>query len=244
MSFLSVVKAADLSALKGSGLVGLAPTPMKKEEHDAPMTSGIPGFVAQLKDSKDFNTDFDSVFSIYLSNDEAVKGNIIFGGANLDKYAKKGLKDDDIHWFAQSSNNAYWASDLAKSSFGKKVLNQKPQQVIFDNGMSFAMAPQKAFIQFAKSLFKEHGILCQPSQPLWSCSECTAEKMKKLPNLKFDILTDKSGKTKTVEMPPSSYLRLDENYNDVAWLLLTPWEFQGIGGKKGEEYWVLGAQFL
>jgi len=24
-------------------------------------------------------------------------------------------------------------------------------------------------------------------------------------------------------------------------LLLTPWDFAGMGGKKGEEYWVLGA---
>ena len=29
------------------------------------------------------------------------------------------------------------------------------------------------------------------------------------------------------------------------WLLFTPWDFVGLGGKeKGEEYWVLGAQFL
>ena len=30
----------------------------------------------------------------------------------------------------------------------------------------------------------------------------------------------------------------------VARLLFTPWEFAGLGGKDGEEYWVLGAQFL
>jgi len=28
-------------------------------------------------------------------------------------------------------------------------------------------------------------------------------------------------------------------------LLLTPWDFKGLGSKqKGEDYWVLGAQFL
>jgi hypothetical protein len=27
----------------------------------------------------------------------------------------------------------------------------------------------------------------------------------------------------------------------VARLLFTPWEFAGLGGKEGEEYWVLGA---
>jgi len=46
LSFLTVVKAADLSSLKGSGLIGLAPTPMKKEEGEEPLKHGIPGFVA------------------------------------------------------------------------------------------------------------------------------------------------------------------------------------------------------
>ena len=27
-------------------------------------------------------------------------------------------------------------------------------------------------------------------------------------------------------------------------LMINPWEFAGLGGKEGEEYWVLGAQFL
>jgi len=31
---------------------------------------------------------------------------------------------------------------------------------------------------------------------------------------------------------------------EIAWLLMTPWDFAGLGGKEGEEYWVLGAQFL
>ena len=27
-------------------------------------------------------------------------------------------------------------------------------------------------------------------------------------------------------------------------MLINPWNFAGLGGKKGDEYWVLGAQFL
>jgi len=48
-NFLTVIKAADVEALKGGGLVGLAPTPAKAEEFSDPMTKGVPGFVAQLK---------------------------------------------------------------------------------------------------------------------------------------------------------------------------------------------------
>lgn len=38
-------------------------------------------------------------------------------------------------------------------------------------------------------------------------------------------------------------MKMDEEQK-MALLLITPWQFQGLGGKDGEEYWVLGAQFL
>ena len=47
--FLTVVQSADLSALRGSGLVGLAPTPSNGGEHEDPLNNGVPGFIAQLK---------------------------------------------------------------------------------------------------------------------------------------------------------------------------------------------------
>lgn len=95
---MTVVKAADLSALKGSGLVGLAPSPAEKKNLDDPFHTGVPGFVAQLKNNKDFNNDFEPMFSIYLSNDEAVPGKMIFGGYDLATFAKQGAKDSDIFW--------------------------------------------------------------------------------------------------------------------------------------------------
>ena len=52
MSFLTVVKAKDISSsLKGSGLVGLSPSPAKESDLKDPMTHGVPGFIAQLKKS-------------------------------------------------------------------------------------------------------------------------------------------------------------------------------------------------
>jgi len=44
------------------------------------------------------------------------------------------------------------------------------------------------------------------------------------------------------EMPVHSYMK--RQGEDLSMLMLTPWDFAGMGGKKGEEYWVLGAQFL
>ena len=68
MSFLTVVKAKDVESLKGSGLVGLSPSPAKDIDLKEPMTHGVPGFIAQLKKSKTYGDGFDNMFSIYLSN--------------------------------------------------------------------------------------------------------------------------------------------------------------------------------
>jgi hypothetical protein len=107
-SFLTVVQSADLSALRGSGLIGLAPTPSESSEHKDPLTNGVPGFVAQLKQSSEYKKRFDPVFSIYLSNDESSPGKMTFGGYDM-QYAQKGAKKEDIAWADQSANEAYWA---------------------------------------------------------------------------------------------------------------------------------------
>ena len=44
-------------------------------------------------------------------------------------------------------------------------------------------------------------------------------------------------------MPPPAYMKFDEKLKEFV-LFITPWNFFGMGGKKGEEYWILGAQFL
>jgi hypothetical protein len=46
LKFLTVVKGKDLEALKGSGLIGLAPTPPNAKDLDQSLEHGAPGFVA------------------------------------------------------------------------------------------------------------------------------------------------------------------------------------------------------
>lgn len=125
--FLTVVNSADLSALKGSGLIGLAPTPAKnKDEFSDPLNKGVPGFIAQLKNSKKYNTEFESVFSFYLSNNTKEKGKMLFGGADYAKFAKKGLGEKDVFWSKQSENEAYWAVNNNDVRFGETMLVEKP----------------------------------------------------------------------------------------------------------------------
>ena len=114
------------------------------------------------------------------------------------------------------------------------------QQTIFDNGMSFAMAPQKSFISLIKTLYQKHGALCKAAHPLWAC-QISLENYAKLPKLTFNMLANKEGTTKTFELPRHAYMKLDPKHPGLGFLLFTPWNFQGLGGKEGEEYWVLGA---
>lgn len=58
-NFLTVVKGKDLESLKGSGLIGIAPTPATGPDLKDPMNNGIAGFIAQLKQNDDFNKGFE-----------------------------------------------------------------------------------------------------------------------------------------------------------------------------------------
>lgn len=186
MSFLTVVNSADLSALRGSGLIGLAPTPPHKEELDDPLQHGVPGFVAQLKNSKAYKDDLMSVFSIYLSNDEKSPGKMTFGGFNME-LAQKGKSEKDIFWADQSVNEQYWAVNGKSASFGQTPLANYNQQLILDNGMSLAMVPKKSFLTLVETLLKEYGVECRQSKPLWGCHVDEAT-YAKLPSIKFDML--------------------------------------------------------
>ena len=83
------------------------------------MKNGIPGFIAQLRQNKIFQKNFESIFSIYLSNDKKTPGDISFGGYDLKKFSKKGLGEKDIFWADQSRNEAYWAVNSKNIQFGE-----------------------------------------------------------------------------------------------------------------------------
>ena len=83
-----------------------------------------------------------------------------FGGYDLKKFAKAGATDKDVMWVEQSRNEEYWASNLKGVSLGETVIDAGFQNAIFDNGMSFAMAPQESFIALVKALHDKHNITC------------------------------------------------------------------------------------
>ena len=117
--------------------------------------------------------------------------------------------------------------------------------------MSFAMAPKDDFVKMIHLLAEKYGIICQQMQPLWGCIVPSEEAYMKLPKMKFTLVQNEKGDLKDVYMPRHSYMKIDPGITAVgkedgkkrmvARLLFTPWEFAGLGGKEGEEYWVLGA---
>ena len=254
LTFLTVVKAKDVESLQGSGLIGLSPSPATQAELNEPFTNGIPSFISQLKNSAKFNADFESIFSIYLSNDPKVKGKVTFGGFDLKNFAKKGSTESDVYWIDQSPNENYWATNSKGVSLGETVLTDKYQFTILDNGMSYAMAPQKDFVQMLKTLNDTYGVVCESTAPSWTCVIPDEKHYLALPELKFKMVKNQEGETKEFVMPRHSYLKIMPNKSAtnpktgkkliVGKLLFSPWEFQGLGGNAGEEYWVLGAQFL
>jgi hypothetical protein len=118
-NFLTVVKAADVEALKGGGLIGLAPTPVTGEEMKDPMHKGVPGFIAQLQNSASYKENFEPIFSFYLSNNVDEAGKMVFGGVDYSKYAAAGLGAKDVFWAKQSENKMYWAVDNTGVNFGQ-----------------------------------------------------------------------------------------------------------------------------
>jgi len=71
--------------------------------------------------------------------------------------------------------------------------------------MSFAMAPEKTFADMVVAIQKQTGIQCFESQPVWGCM-CEQKSYDALPNLRFNMVADESGKSKVVDMPKESYM--------------------------------------
>lgn len=105
------------------------------------------------------------MFSIYLSNDGKSPGDISFGGYDLKRFAKTGHV---VHWMGLASNTFYWDINSAKVTFNNVKISDTQQTIIFDNGMSLAMAPEKSFIEVMK-VISNAGFKCSEGIPIWSC---------------------------------------------------------------------------
>ena len=246
MNFLNVIKGKDLEALQGGGLIGLAPIVSKEKELKEPLNNGIPGFIAQLKNDEEYKSKFATQFSIYLSRNEAAGSAMSFGGYDLGKFAKAGTQEKDVQWADIGANEAYWTINSKASGLGSAPLSSGHQMVILDNGMSLAFAPKKSFMALVNNLYKNHNIAClpMPGAPVYPC-KCSSADYDNLPDLQFNIQKNAEGEETVIRMPRQAYMKFAyQGKEEGCMLLINPWDFAGLGGQKGDEYWVLGAQFL
>ena len=110
--------------------------------------------------------------------------------------------------------------------------------------MSIAMAPEKAFTYLIIGIFRQSGIQC-PMAMLEKGCFCSKEQYDNLASLKFNFVADETETAKEFEMPKQAYMSFQQQGEHSACkLMIRPWKFDGPGKKEGDDYWILGVQFL
>lgn len=119
--------------------------------------------------------------------------------------------------------------------FGDNYLSTDYEQAIFDNGMSYNMAPHSDFIALVKMLSDKHDITCSEMTPLWVCVVPDDAKFEALPKLKFNLVKNESGESQYFEMPAHGYFKMVPGMTSIhketgkkvkiGRITITPWEF-------------------
>ena len=84
-----------------------------------------------------------------------------FGGYNIEKYAKKGLTESDIHWAPLTNNKYYWTLNIGETfKIGDETINlhSNTKYIILDSGMSLGMIPQRDYNKITEFLFQHYAI--------------------------------------------------------------------------------------
>ena len=134
----------------------------------------------QMKDKSSISP----IFSVYLTTGQWRKGSLQFGGSNVDKYTKKGLTDDDVHWADLADNKYYWTLNLGPSiKVGDEELNlnSNSKYVIMDTGMSLGMIPQSDFTLIKNVLKQDYNVQILISQEGVYISEMSNTEFNSLP---------------------------------------------------------------
>jgi hypothetical protein len=122
------------------------------------------------------------------------------------------------------------------------------KHLILDSGLSYALIPSEDFKALTTLLSKSYGVTCAASaeakkdKAQVNASSCTCKDYTALPALKFSIFATGEDKTgKQFSLPRETYMK-DEGAGKCQ-LLLNPNDMQ-IGARYGENYWIMGDQFM
>lgn len=189
------------------------------------------------------------MFSFYLSNNEQKNGKLIFGGYNLAKFAAPGSTDESIFWANMAHKKQFfWTVNMGDNKFsdGKK-LDISSKFLILDSGLSYALIPSQDF-QVLTNTLSQLGVTCAATTKAKdgaqaNASDCTCKDYNALPSLQFKVFADSKdlGKGKPITLPREVYMK--NKGNGKCNLLLNPNDMQ-IGARYGENYWIMGDQFM
>ena len=151
---------------KFSGLIGLAPTGVDSKMASFMSTvlgSSKPKALAELEETVNQTQPIDAIFSISLSS--TGDGKVLFGGYDIESYAKSGAKESDIFWSSlpQTGDSNYWTVKSPQINIGKYEITSKTSErrVILDSGLTYAMMPKKDMIELIKILKADFNIDCE-----------------------------------------------------------------------------------
>lgn len=116
-----------------------------------------------------------------------------------------------------------------------------------DSGLSYALIPSEDF-KVVKNTLSQYGVQCaettkEKDAAQASASECTCKDYNALPAIQFKIYGDTKDRSsaKPITIPREVYIK---NKGDGKCnLLLNPNDMQ-IGARYGENYWIMGDQFM
>ena len=106
-------------------------------------TKNLNGFLNQVSSTKVIDT----VFSFFLTKNEKPGSILTFGGYNVEKFAKEGLKESDVKWFdIDKQNMQYWSipmggDQISLGSGPNSTAKISSSNVILDSGLSYALIP-------------------------------------------------------------------------------------------------------
>ena len=143
---------------KFSGLIGLAPDGDNSEMKtflDQIDNGGNPATNSRAVKGTD---PIPAIFSIYLQQGHA--GKVIFGGYDLQKYAKKGSSEQDVFWSSlpNQGKDKYWTIGMKQVDFGKSRITPEDssRRVVLDTGLTYAMMPFKDYDKLIQILKNDH----------------------------------------------------------------------------------------
>jgi saccharopepsin len=241
--FLAVKEATDIEKDKFSSIVGLGP----KSD-----VGRMPSFIEQVAGLGGVGGEDDvaPIFSIFLTNKDQTNGAITFGGYDLPKYAQSGKTEGDVFWAEMAHAQTYfWVMNMGDIKFADGAkLEVDSKHMILDSGLTYALIPSEDFNKLTALLDTKYGVKCTAAEKKEGAlaqvnpSSCTCKDYNALPELDLKLLqTKEDTKGKYFSMPRETYIQ--DKGNGTCKLLLNPNDMQ-IGARYGENYWIMGDQFM